>query len=164
MSHFYNVKNLWKPHRKPAPIGQKFNSIAIDFLQYKNGSKIFYDLLKPIPNYTKEPQIFKKIVIALIARDLLIISYQINSQNKWDIVLFHWQKYVSVFAYLQLFGYILANIQSNFFFYIDNNQIFPKIATKQLKQWNYTNIEKYFCQRNIIIYYLVLIYFGIFFS
>ena len=47
-------------------IGQKFNRISIDFLQYKNGSKFFYDLLRPIPTYTEGPQIFKKIVIALL--------------------------------------------------------------------------------------------------
>ena len=67
--YFYIVKNLWKPHRKPvnlpyfrlpAPIGQKFNRISIDFLQYRNGSKKFYDLLRPIPTYTEGPQIFKK--------------------------------------------------------------------------------------------------------
>ena len=39
--------------------------VSIDFLQYKNGSKFFYDLLRPIPTYTEGPQIFKKIVIAL---------------------------------------------------------------------------------------------------
>ena len=69
MSHFYIVKNIWKPHRKPAnlshfrlpaPIDQKFNRISIDFLQYKNGSKIFYDLLRPISTYSEGPQIFKK--------------------------------------------------------------------------------------------------------
>ena len=67
--------NLWKPHwkpanlphfRLPAPIGQKFNRISKDFLQYKNGSKNFYDLLRPIPTYTEGGQIFKKIVIALM--------------------------------------------------------------------------------------------------
>ena len=77
LSHFYNVKNLWKPRRKPANlshfrlqarIGQKFNRISIDVLQYKNGSKIFYDLLRPIPTYTEGSQIFKKIVIVLLFR------------------------------------------------------------------------------------------------
>ena len=43
-----------------------FYEVSIDFLQYKNGSKIFYDLLRPIPTYTEGPQIFKKIVIALL--------------------------------------------------------------------------------------------------
>ena len=43
-----------------------FYEVSIDFLQYKNGSKNFYDLLRPIPTYTEGPQIFKKIVIALV--------------------------------------------------------------------------------------------------
>ena len=42
-----------------------FYEVSIDFLQYKNGSKTFYDLLRPIPTYTEGSQIFKKIVIAL---------------------------------------------------------------------------------------------------
>ena len=44
-----------------------FYEVSIDFLQYKNGSKIFYCLFRPsITIYTEGPQTFKKIVIALI--------------------------------------------------------------------------------------------------
>ena len=30
-----------------------FYEVSIDFLQYKNGSKNFYDLLRPIETYTE---------------------------------------------------------------------------------------------------------------
>ena len=36
------------------------------FLQYKNGSKNFHDLLRPIPTHTEGPSDFEKIVIALM--------------------------------------------------------------------------------------------------
>ena len=49
-----------------------FYDVSIDFLQYKNGSKNFYDLLRPIPTYTEGPQFFKKIVIALILTNLVL--------------------------------------------------------------------------------------------
>ena len=42
-----------------------FYEVSIHFLQYRNGSTNFYDLLRPIPTYTEGPQIFKKIVIIL---------------------------------------------------------------------------------------------------
>ena len=47
-----------------APFNFDMSSIA--FLQYKNGPKFFYDLLRPIPTYTEGPHDFKKIVIALL--------------------------------------------------------------------------------------------------
>ena len=45
-----------------------FYDVSIDFLQYKKGSKSFMTSwdLSQFPTYTEGPQIFKKIVIALI--------------------------------------------------------------------------------------------------
>ena len=43
-----------------------FYKVSIDFLLFKNGSKIFYELLRPIPIHTEVSHIFEKIVIALI--------------------------------------------------------------------------------------------------
>ena len=112
MSHFYIVKNLWKPHRKPAnlphfrlpaPIGQKFNRISIDFLQSKNGSKNFYDRLRPIPTYTEGPQIFKKIVIALICIWVRALDFL------WGLEMFTIQ-HNYIYYVLFLFSFLLYSL------------------------------------------------------
>ena len=46
----------------PAANGQKFNKLAVIFLQYKNASKNFYDSSPEGPSY------FKQIVITLLSK------------------------------------------------------------------------------------------------
>ena len=42
-----------------------FNELVPPFLHYKNVSKNFYELLRPIPTHAERPQDLKKNVIAL---------------------------------------------------------------------------------------------------
>ena len=55
-------------HRTDVPMTgpSNFNELVPPFLHYKNVSKIFYELLRPIPTHAERPQDFKKNVIALI--------------------------------------------------------------------------------------------------
>ena len=109
MSHFYIVKNLWKPHRKPAnlphfrlsaPIGQNFTRISIDFFQYKNGSKFFYDLLSPIPTYTEGPQIFKKFYT--FSRKKSSALDRSDNNKRLGIFFFHLGRNFSVMSMLKV--------------------------------------------------------------
>ena len=42
-----------------------FSKVSRTFLKYKNGSKIFYELLRSLPTYTELPHIFQKKLITL---------------------------------------------------------------------------------------------------
>ena len=54
-------------HRTDVPMTgpSNFNELVPPFLHYKNVSKIFYELLRPIPTHAERPHDFKKNVIAL---------------------------------------------------------------------------------------------------
>ena len=58
----------------PMTAPSNFQGPGLLFLQYKNGSKFFYDLLGPIPTFTEGPSDLKKKVIALIDINMLIIE------------------------------------------------------------------------------------------
>ena len=51
--------------RLPAPNGPEFTRLAPLFLVIKNGSKIFYELLRPISTHTERPSNFIKILLVL---------------------------------------------------------------------------------------------------
>ena len=54
----------------PMTAPSNFHEPGLLFLQYKNGSKNFYDLLGPLPTYTEGPSNLKKNLIALIPTQL----------------------------------------------------------------------------------------------
>ena len=54
--------------RLPAPNGPDFTRLAPLFLKNKNGSKIFYELLRPISTHTERPSNFTKILLVLTRR------------------------------------------------------------------------------------------------
>ena len=51
--------------RLPAPNGPDFTRLAPLFLKIKNGSKNFYELLRPISTHTERPSNFIKILLVL---------------------------------------------------------------------------------------------------
>ena len=74
LSHFYKVKKvvqlIQSLGRLVLAVVDQANWLnlyktGLLFLLYKNGSKIIYDLFRPIPIHTEGPRIFKKNVIAL---------------------------------------------------------------------------------------------------
>ena len=52
--------------RLPAPNGPDFTRLAPLFLKIKNGSKNFYELLRPISTHTERPSNFIKILLVLL--------------------------------------------------------------------------------------------------
>ena len=75
MSHFYIVKTVVLPLRNsanmpasrlPAPNGPNFTRLAKLFLKIRNGSKTFYELLRPISTHTERPSNFIKILLVLV--------------------------------------------------------------------------------------------------
>ena len=59
--------------RLPAPNGPDFTRLAPLFLKIKNGSKNFYELLRPISTHIERPSNFIKILLVLII--ILLLSY-----------------------------------------------------------------------------------------
>ena len=57
-----------------------FNELVPPFLHYKNVSKIFYELLRPIPTHAERPQDFKKNVIALLSTYVKITYVALSSK------------------------------------------------------------------------------------
>ena len=58
------------------------------FFTFKNDSKLFYELLRPIPSHTEVPHIFEKIVIALIRIHLGIWKTEKNIQSSTITIIF----------------------------------------------------------------------------
>ena len=70
LSHFYIVKTVVLPLRNstnmpasrlPAPNGPDITRLAPLYLKNKNGSKKFYELLRPISTHKERPSNFKKL-------------------------------------------------------------------------------------------------------
>ena len=71
--------------RLPAPNGPNFTRLAPLFLKDKNGSKNFYELLRPISTHTERPSNFIKILLVLLFR------YSVEPQKSNEYGLLHYE-------------------------------------------------------------------------